>query len=109
MKTIKIITVLSLLFVSNLSIAGNGENKLKKQLSSHVLYPKLEKSIENNVKVFVKFTIRDSCTINIDKIESSNIEFKNYVIQKINELENNIDLDVIGKSFEYNFTFEVQN
>ncbi len=108
MKKIKLITVITLMLIGNFSFAENGENKFKKQITNHILYPKLEKLIENSVNVFVKFTILDSCSIKIDKIETTNVEFKNYVIQKLNELSNNIDIELIGKTFEYNFTFEVQ-
>lgn len=108
MKNSKTILFVLLVSISSYSIAGYGENHFRKKIENHILYPHLSKDQKVNAKVHVEFTVNTKGEIIIDEINSTNKEMNDYVIQKLKEFKVEKGNEVIGKSFIYNFSFEVE-
>jgi len=108
MKNAKTILVLLLISISSYSIAGYGENKFKNKIEKQIMYPLSSKIKKVDAKVHVEFSINCIGEIIIDKINSTNKEINDYVIEKLKEFKVEKGNEVIGKSFIYNFSFEVE-
>lgn len=108
MKNVKIILAILFISVCAYSNAGRGENKFKNRIEKHILYPESLRNQKINAKVFVVFSINTKGEIVIDEINSTNKEIHQYVIEKLKEFKVEKGSEVIGKSYTYNFSFEVE-
>lgn len=89
-------------------MAGYGENSFKKKVGSHMMYPEFSNEQNIEAKVYVEFTVLGKGKIEINKIESTNDKINEYVIRKLKEVSKEASCEVIGKTYKYNFSFEVQ-
>ena len=101
MKNSKIIFLGLIVSISTFSLAGYGETNFKKKIEKHILYPTLKQDQMLNAKVHVKFSVNSKGEMIIDEIND-------YVITKLKELKVEKGNEVIGKSYVYNFSFEVE-
>jgi len=108
MKNSKIIFLGLIVSISTFSLAGYGETNFKKKIEKHILYPTLKQDQMLNAKVHVEFSVNSKGEIIIDEINSTNSEINDYVITKLKELKVEKGNEVIGKSYVYNFSFEVE-
>ena len=108
MKNLKAISFVLLVSISTFSFAGYGENHFKKKIENHIMYPQLKNDQKVNAKVHVEFTVNEKGEIIIDQINSTNKEINDYVVSKLHAFKVEKGNEVIGKSYTYNFSFEVE-
>ncbi|GEM_PF-3625991 len=108
MKNSKTILIVLLVSISTFSIAGYGETHFKKKIENHIMYPTLKNDQKVNAKVHVEFTVNEKGEIMIDKINSTNNEINDYVVAKLHEFKVEKGNEVIGKSYKFNFSFEIE-
>ena len=105
--SIKILAA-SLLFISSISFAGNGERAFRKKINKFIHYPfNISKKVD--ATVYVEFTVQENLEIRIDSFLCDNEEISSDIIRQLKKITIDIDkADVINKTFYYKFSLEVE-
>lgn len=107
MKKAAFILALLAISISSVSLAGYGENRFKKKIEKHILYPETKTKL-HTASVKVQFSVNEAGEIVIDQIDSSDQELIEYVSKKLKSIKVEQGSEVIGKTYSYHFTFEDQ-
>ncbi|NOZ48142.1 MAG: hypothetical protein GXO79_15395 [Chlorobi bacterium] len=103
------ILLVAVLFLSvNFTFAGQeytSSKKLSNYLKKNISFPYHYKDINERELVIVDFTFTKDGKVIINQINYSNVELKNMVISKLEQLCKEGNKDFCGKSFIYKFKF----
>lgn len=109
MKTKNYVLGLFLVGVLFSSYAGIGETSFRHKVTTKISYPELRSHAKIDAEVYVEFKVNENCEIEIIKLDSSDQEVKDYVIKKLQTIvASESEREVIGKTFKYRFSFQVQ-
>ena len=107
MKT-KILAMLALILISISSYAGNDELNFKQTVVAQIKYPEFAKAEKLQADVYVSFTVTEKGEININLTNSINPDFMDYVKTELKKINVATDNEVIGKTFNFKFSFKYQ-
>lgn len=114
MKTTKLLLISGLLtFVlvvnrfAESSQASKNESSIFKQIESQMPFPEFVKTEKTIGKVLVKFKIDEKGQIEILEMNYSDHKLKNYVAEKMNQMNLTIPTDAAGKILQVAFSFNV--
>lgn len=108
MKTQKWILALTLVLLSTVSFAGNGERILKKKMNTMVKYPELAATEKSNTEAIVQFTVSETGYLVVGNIDCPNAEIAESFKRQIEKIHVKPEADIVGKTYTYRFVVEVQ-